>query len=235
MAEENAANDPLASVELLAGLAPAERIKLARECNFQNFSSGQTIVDKDDKDRDVLLIVKGRVEVTRFSISGKEISLEEIPEGKYFGEFSAIDGEPRSATVIAAANCTLAHVSPALFRRMMESHPGIAWEVLVQLTRIIRVSNERIMDLATLTSYQLVCSEILRLTEPDAATKGAWSIYPLPRQSDIARRIGTSRETVGRVIRDLIDGGVVSKKGRSVFIPNLEKLELMVQRLGPSV
>ncbi len=235
MAQSNLSKDRLGGIELLAGLTPEERAGLARECNFQNFSNGQTIVDKDDKDRDVLLIVKGRVEVTRFSISGKEISLEEIPEGKYFGEFSAIDGEPRSATVIAAANCTLAHVSPALFRRMMESHPGIAWEVLVQLTRIIRVSNERIMDLATLTSYQLVCSEILRLTEPDAATKGAWSIYPLPRQSDIARRIGTSRETVGRVIRDLIDGGVVSKKGRSVFIPNLEKLELMVQRLGPSV
>ncbi len=234
MAEPFGAEDRLAGVELFTELTPEERIALARECNFQKFSTGQTIVDKDDIKRDVLLIIKGKVEVTRFSISGKEIALDEIPQGKYFGEFSAIDGEPRSASVIATADCTLAHVSPTLFRRIMDEHPGIAWKVLIQLTHVIRVSNERIMDLATLTSYQLVCSEILRLAEPDAATAGAWSIYPLPKQSDIARRIGTSRETVGRVLRDLIDGGVISKKGRSVFIPDRGKLELMVQRLGTS-
>lgn len=234
MAEPFGVEDRLAGVELFSELTPDERIALARQCNFQQFSSGQTIVDKDDTERDVLLIVKGKVDVTRFSISGKEIAFDEIPQGKYFGEFSAIDGEPRSASVIATADCTLAHVSPARFRRIMEEHPGIAWKVLVQLTHVIRVSNERIMDLAILTSYQLVCSEILRLAEPDAATEGAWSIYPLPRQGDIAKRIGTSRETVGRVLRDLIDGGVISKKGRSVFIPDREKLELMVQRLGPS-
>lgn len=234
MAEPFRAEDRLAGVELFAELTPEERAALARQCTFQQFSSGQTIVDKDDAERDVLLIIKGKVEVTRFSVSGKEIALDEIPQGKYFGEFSAIDGEPRSASVIAAADCTLAHVSPALFRRMMEEHPGIAWKVLVQLTHVIRVSNERIMDLAVLTSHQLVCSEILRLAKPDAATEGAWSIYPLPRQSDIARRTGTSRETVGRVLRDLIDGGVVSKKGRSVFIPDRAKLELIVQRMSPS-
>lgn len=226
--------DPLRSVALLHGLDVEERLAIAKRCTFQEYAKGQMIVDKDDTDRDVLMIVRGKVLVTRFSISGKEIALDELAEGGYFGEFSAIDGEPRSASVIAAADCRLARISPAGFRRLLEDHPEIAWDVLNQLTQIVRISNERIMDLATLSSYQLVCAEILRMAAPDGAIKDAWSIYPLPKQADIARRIGTSRETVGRVIRDLVDGGVVTKKGRSIFIPDRGKLELMTQRMGTS-
>jgi len=69
------------------------------------------------------------------------------------------------------------------------------------------------------------------MAKPDTAVASAWSIYPLPTQAKIASRVSVSRETVARVFKDLINGGVISKKGRSVFIPDRDKLELLIKRL----
>ena len=100
-----------------------------------------------------------------------------------------------------------------------------------RLAEVIRKSNERIMDFATLSAQQRVCTEILRMAEPDNAVPGAWSVYPLPTQSAIASRIDTSRETVARVVRDLIRGGVIHRKGRSLFIPDKRRLDVLTSRL----
>ncbi|MGB0671161.1 MAG: Crp/Fnr family transcriptional regulator [Rhodospirillales bacterium] len=223
--------DKLSSIVLLRDLSVQERIEVEKACAFRNFSAKQTVFDKDDRNRDVMFVVSGEINITSYSLTGKEISYDTIHGGDFFGELAAIDGEARSATAVALAKTELASLPPEKFKQLCERHPEIAWKVFSRLAAVIRNSNERIMDFATLSSQQRVTSELLRLAKPDAATQGAWSIYPLPTQSAIASRIGTSRETVARVIGDMIRAGMMVKKGRAVFIPDREKLETLVQRL----
>ena len=226
-----AANDPLAVIALLADVPVEERIQLGRECSFRTYAPHETVFDKDSTQCDVMFVVSGKVAVTSYSISGKEISFDEMSEGDFIGELSAIDEEPRSATVVAQKKSVLASLSAARFQTLLSSHTGVCQVLLNRFTHIIRRSNERIIDLATLNAQQRVCSEILKLSSPDAAVPGAWCVYPLPTQSTIASRIGTSRETVGRVMSDLMKGGLVSKKGRSLFIPDRSRLETLTARL----
>ncbi|MGB0681541.1 MAG: Crp/Fnr family transcriptional regulator [Magnetovibrionaceae bacterium] len=223
--------DRLAGVDLLRDLSPEERQDIEKAAVFRSFSAKQTVFDKDDSNRDVMFVLAGEVNITSYSITGKEISYDQISAGDFFGELAAIDGEPRSATVVTTQKTQIACLSPDLFRSLLEQHTQLGWKVFARLAGVIRNSNERIMDFATLSSQQRVTSELLRLAKPDAATPGAWSIYPLPTQSAIASRIGTSRETVARVIGDLIRGDLMVKKGRAVFIPDREKLETLVRRL----
>lgn len=231
MTTNSKANDPLGKIALLADVETAERIQLGRECGYRTYAPHETVFDKDSTNHDIMFVLKGRLTITSYSLSGKEISFDEVHDGDYFGELSAVDEEPRSATVVANAKSELASLSAERFRRLMDDYPAVGSSVMRHFARIIRESNERIIDLATLNAQQRVCSEILKLSEPDGAVPGAWCVYPLPTQSTIASRIGTSRETVGRVMSDLMNGALVVKKGRSLFIPDRKKLEILTERL----
>ncbi|MEO5338126.1 MAG: Crp/Fnr family transcriptional regulator [Magnetospirillum sp. WYHS-4] len=223
--------DALGRIALLAGMPAAERLALAKECRWQKFSKGQLIFDKDSDNRDIMFVVDGRVTVTGYSLAGKEISFAEIGPGDHFGEVAAIDGEARSAAVTAASDCELASLNPVSFQRLLESHPAIGAQIMRRLTAIIRRSTERLMDFTTLSAHQRVCSELMRMAKPSQAVAGAFDIYPIPTQATISSRIGTTRETVARILGELIRGGIMVKKGRSVTIPDMSKLELLAQRL----
>lgn len=232
MTADTYSDDPLAGIHLLEDLSPEVRKEIAKTCTWLQFRARETVFDKDSGNTDVMFVVKGRVSVTSYSLAGKEVSFDEVQEGDHFGELSAIDQEPRSATIVTLAPSKLAALSAEKFDTLIASHPSVGRHVLKRFTRIIRKSNERIIDFATLSAQQRVCSEILRMAEPDQGTPGAWSVYPLPTQTVLASRIGTTRETVGRIISDLIRGGLLIKKGRSVFIPDREKMETVIERIG---
>ena len=90
----------LDNITLFQGLDPAARRALADRCRWQHYAVGQQIVGQLDTSHDVFCIVKGRVRATSYSLAGKEVSYRDIGAGELVGEFSAIDGEPRSATVV---------------------------------------------------------------------------------------------------------------------------------------
>ena len=56
----------------------------------------------------MFFIIQGTVRVVNYSLSGREITLDDLPEGYYFGELAALDGAPRSASVMALSDCLVA-------------------------------------------------------------------------------------------------------------------------------
>jgi CRP-like cAMP-binding protein len=150
-----------------------------------------------------------------------------------FGELSAIDGKPRSASVVALRRTLVAALSPEVFKKTMREYPEFAVAVIERLAAIIRASNERIMDLSTLGAYTRVYAEILRLARAVAADEAESAVIePLPVHSDLAARCGTTRETVARAISDLIKKGVAEKQGNGLKIVDLWALKDIVEGGG---
>ncbi len=218
-------------IELFTSLSPEELRDLEKRCSWRRYDGGELILDRDSGSRDVYFVVDGRVQVANYSLSGREIALATIRAGGYFGELAAIDHLPRSATVTAAGKCLLAVMSPTVFSELLQDHPGIALQVLQRLAKIIRVCDERIMDLSTLRAVQRVYVELLRLAKPDAAVSSLWSVYPMPTQADIAGRASTTRETVARVLGDLTSGGLIQRKGKTLYINDRDRLAELSERL----
>ena len=230
---EAAPADRLAAITALASLTPAERARIDQICVWKRHKAGEQIVDRNSHSRDVFFVVEGRVEVVNYSISGREVAYATVGAGGLFGELSAIDGEPRSANVVAAEPCLLAVLAPQQFQDMLRSHPDLAMDILRRLARVVRTCDERIMDLATLGAVQRVHLELLRLCQPDPATGNLWVVYPMPRQHEIARRAATTRETVARVLGQLQSGGLIRRKERSLYINDKAALERLAERLDP--
>lgn len=222
----------LGQVPLLKGLPPAELRKLAESCRFETYHKGAVVFTPESASRDAYLVLKGSLRIVNVSLSGREIAYATAGPGEILGEISAIDGESRSATVAALEPSLLAAVTPEAFNDLLARHPPLALALLKKLAHIVRSSNERIMDLATLSAYQRVYSEVLKLVKPDPVRPNSWLVYPLPTQAQIASLASTTRETVARVLSQLTHARLCERKGRTLYVRDLEKLKALTERLG---
>lgn len=223
----------LATIALLQGLTPGELEELARAARFQHFEADAVVLNRQSDCRGVYLVLEGAVDVVNFSAQGREIAYARLKAGDFFGELSAIDSEPRSANVVAQCPCRIAVVPRESFHDLLRRRPDVAFRVLQKMARIIRTADERIMDLATLGAHSRVCVELLRLAKPDPVGSQGYLIYPLPTQAEIAALASTTRETVARVIGQLLEANLVRKVNKTIYIDDKIKLSAVAQRLDP--
>lgn len=221
----------LAAMALFEGLKEADIRRIAELCRFEEAQRGAVILTPGSTSSEIYLVLKGRVRIVNFSLSGREVAYATASPGEFFGELSAIDGEPRSATVAALERCELAALPSEALLDIMMRHPMIAVRISRKLARIVRVSDERIMDLATLSAYQRVYGELLKLVKADPVRPNSWLIYPLPTQASIAALASTTRETVARVVGQLVHSGLAERKGRTLYVRDIAKLRELGERL----
>lgn len=222
----------LDNIELLADLSPESRAALATKCVWRVFQNGEQILERSTTSRDVFFVAEGSVNIVNFGVTGREVAYATVEMGHYFGELSAIDGRPRSANVIARSKCLVGALSPDHFKDLLMTNPDIMMSVMQRLARIVRINDDRILDLSTLGAVQRVCQELLRMAEPDPVTPDSWIIYPMPTQSVIASRVSTTRETVARVLGQLAQEAMVLKKGKSLYLKDRTAIEDYINTLA---
>ncbi len=224
----------LDKIELLGSLSEAERQSIARRCAWRRYNGGEQILDRDSASRDVLFITEGEVRVVNYSASGRETAFAKVPAGGHIGEMAAIDGMTRSASVVAVSACTIAVFPGEQFVELIEGHAAVAFRLLRHLTGIIRTTNERIAELSTVGAVQRVYRELLRLCAADPSGEGA-IVSPLPTQQDLASKVGATRETVARALGQLMNTGVVERRGRTLFIRDTDMLSFLASPDGDNV
>ncbi len=215
----------LAGIKLFEPLDEAERERLESRCTWRRYSSGETVLERGSKSREVLFIVAGSVNILNISLTGREVAYAHLDAGDCFGELAAIDGDPRSATVVAAESTLVGVLPSARFIELLRGHAEVTFTLLQRLTGMVRMGDVRIMELSTLAANQRVYAELLRMARPDAAVPSLWVIHPLPPLREIASRISTTRETVARALSQLYPTGLVRRKGKSLYIPDRDKFE----------
>jgi CRP-like cAMP-binding protein len=217
-------------IPVVASLPDEVRREIEKRCVWKEYRTDEQIIDRESENRDVFFVVGGAVRIVNYSYSGREVSYDDIRAGGMFGELSAIDGRPRSASVVALRRTLVGALAPETFKRVLREHPEFASAVIERLTAIIRASNDRIMDLSTLGAYTRVYAEVLRLARATADEDAeSATIDPLPVHSDLAARCGTTRETVARAISELIKKRVAEKVGSGVKIADLFALKDIVE------
>lgn len=226
----NAQITDLSKILLLSDLTDDGRAALEKRCRWRQYDPHELIIDRQSTSQDVYFIAGGKVRIVNYSISGREVAFDDIGVGAHFGELAAIDGEPRSANVVALENTSVAIMSPAVFREMLIEYPQVALSIMVRMASIIRTSTERIMDLSTLGANNRVYAELLRLAKSEARDDNTAIIKPIPIHGDIASRVSTTRETVARVLSSLSRNKLVRRENGTLIIMDLEHLGDMVEK-----
>ncbi len=221
----------LASIELLKGVSPDAFKRIEQRCLWKYHAKGAIVLNQDDDSHEVLFVRCGRVRVVQFTSTGREIGFAEITSGGHVGEMAAIDGGPRSASVIAVTDTVTASLPAQDFIQLLRDTPSLALNLLKAMARAIRGTNVRVHDLRSLTAAGRIVHELLRLAGRGRTTGnlGRIKLQPAPTQSEIAASAGTTRETVARTLGELERRKLVARGSRSLELINIEGLEDFIE------
>jgi CRP/FNR family cyclic AMP-dependent transcriptional regulator len=175
----------------------------------------RTIVFQEGDPGDQLyVVVEGRVKVFLADADGREIVLDMLGPGQYFGEM-ALDGQPRSASVMTVEPSKLASVTREAFRNVLATNPDASIELVVTVIRRARNLTRVAGNLALLDVY----GRIARLLLDEAQDRdGQRVVTQRLSHREIAARVGASREMVSRVFADLRDGGFIAESEAGIVI-----------------
>ena len=211
---------------------PRETLALVlTKCSKKRFAKEAQIVKHMEEDNNLYFIEDGIVGVSQFSASGKEVGYIELTDGENFGELSAIDGKPRSASVIALTDCTLTVMPFPVFKTLIESNSVASIALMQQLTQMVRRLCDRIYEFSTLSVCNRIHAELLRLARESACKGGTARIITPPTHAQLASRLSCNREAVSRELSHLERLGVMQKVARSWVITDYNALKIMVDEV----
>ena len=223
----------LANIDLFRELLPAALADVERRVRVRTFKPGQTVVSYQDDSHDVFFIASGRLKVTLFSESGREVEFRELHSGQSFGELSAIDGQPRSANVIAQTDATVGNMTAPEFLTILRQHPEVALAALRKLTMLVRLLSERVQEQTEKVEVR-ICHELLRMSRAAPPGGNVARLQPAPKQADIANRVNTHREAVSRLLTKLKAAGIVQRGRGELVVRNVQALETYARHLHGS-
>jgi CRP-like cAMP-binding protein len=217
----------LATIKLLEGLPDADLAALSKRCRWRDYSENEQVLAHLDAGTDILFLTKGRLRVSLYSASGKEVSFEDLRPGHHFGEMAAIDRKGRSASVFALEPSTVGFLSADEFMELMKLHFVVAQRVMASLCRLVRRLDERVFEFSTLTVSNRIHAELLRLAG-SGKKDGTARVAPPPRHAEIASRVSTHREAVTREMNVLARAGIIRQEREALYILDLPRLTSMV-------
>ena len=214
----------LQSVPIFSDLSSSDLNKIAERMVLRAFTKGQMILLEDDLGQTFFVIAGGSVKITRLSDDGREVILAMLGESDFFGEMSLLDGAGRSANVVALEASEVLTLARNDFLEILQEYPKISISLLEELTQRIRKSDQQIESLSLSDVEQRIGITLIRLAEELGTIKhGTVKINDLPYQQDIANMAGTSRETVSRTFKLLVEKGLVTREGRKLTIYNFNQ------------
>lgn len=209
-------------------LSPSDIEMVATACQWHRYEAGNEIVRYHDHTNSAFFIIQGEIRVMYHGLSGQEVILCDLPTGEMFGELTAIDGYPRSATVIARTSVLLASMPALDFQNLVYSNRQIAEIILKRLTGQVRRLTERVYDYSTLAVRNRIQAELLRLARNHMISANAAVISPAPNQTEIANLVSTHREAVSRELNHLVKNNLIMRQGHDLHILDIVKLQEMV-------
>ena len=214
----------LQSVSIFWDLNENDLGHIADKMVAKHFENGNYIFLEDSEGEQCFFVLKGSVKVTRLSKDGREVILAMLNEGDFFGEMSLLDGESRSANVIALEKTKVLTLDRNDFIAVVNDYPQIAVQLLKELARRLRKSDRQIASLSLSDAEKRIALCIIRFADEQGVIQnGKVSIPKTPIQQDIANMAGTSRETVSRALGLLEKEDLIERNGRELIILDYKK------------
>lgn len=222
----------LRHIPLFAHLRDADLECIQGFARERSYPKNNVIVFEEDPGDSLYVVLTGQVKVVLIGEDGREVILSTPSNGDFFGEMSLIDDEPRSAHVIAMEDSLLLVLRREDFHQCLAAMPGIAIGLLRAMCKRLRQADDKIGGLVLLDVPGRVARLLL---EMDDENDGVHIIKRITHHH-IAQMIGSSRETVSRTMRSLVDKDLIDVTRSKITLQNRELLETAAGRdtMGPA-
>jgi CRP/FNR family transcriptional regulator, cyclic AMP receptor protein len=209
----------LSKVEMFSELDADELTRVAALAQVRSAAKDTVVFNAGDEADAVFVVASGKVKVVTTSSDGKEFILTVLGAGQVFGEMALIESAPRSASVITLTAVEMVMIKREEFQHLLNTAPSISRKLLIILSRRLRRANSKMESLAYMDVAGRLARYLLDLARDHGQRMGrGWIVVRRPTHSDIAHSIGTSRETVSRLINEFEEGFGLVNKGKFTYI-----------------
>ena len=213
-------------VVLFERLQEPELTGLSQQLTRRTFRRGTMIFHKDQAGDALYIVESGRVRIFRTSESGKELEVSEAGPGEVFGELALLDGSPRSASVEAVEDTVTHTLNRDEFLRYLATAPQLAVAVILLLSKRLRAITEYAESLAFLDLEARLARDLLQLGERHGVVADGVEIdLAHLNQTELANRIGATRERVNRALAAFRSQRLIKLRGKKIVLIDLERLK----------
>ena len=218
---------PLVTSKLTPKTAPlrTETLNLfLKYCKRKKFPKKGIVFRQSDPANSLYYILEGSVAVTSTDEEGRELILAYLHKGEFIGEIGLfISDTERSAMVRARSESELAeisyeHLDKLVQNELRDQHAEILNVVGYQLSERLLKTSKRISLLTSMDVAGRIARTLLDLCqEPHAMTHPEGTQIHISRQ-EIGRIVSCSRETVGRVLKQMTEDSMIEVKGMDIVV-----------------
>ena len=102
-----------------------ELVAVIHGLNLITFEPGDIILTEGDPGDSMYMLTAGTVKAVKRNAAGRQVAVNELSEGAFFGEISILTGQPRSATVVATSHCELLELDRPTLDSIVTTHPNV--------------------------------------------------------------------------------------------------------------
>jgi CRP-like cAMP-binding protein len=209
----------LRTVPIFSELDDVAIVSLARLAQRRRCAKDSPVFFENEQGDFFFMILEGRIKVTILGDDGREVILSMLGSGDFFGEMALLDNEPRSATAIAVEESELLSLHRTDFQAVISDNREIMAALIRILSARLRRANHQISTLALLDVYGRVARVLIDMArEEGRRLRDGRIAFRRATHQEIANRIGTTRETVTRMLKDLERQGHVRVEGREMLV-----------------
>lgn len=198
------------------GLKPALAEEIRRAATVRSFACGDPVFGPSRQPENVWLLQNGLVRIHRLAADGREVTIALAQAGDLFGEVPVIGDLPRVSFAQAVRRSTCWRIPREAFLRVVRSNPEAGFAISKNIAGKMARIESRLADLAFCGVESRVARTLLHLAEDFGRPAGDWVELDLPlNQSELAKLVGASRQSVSESLRDLsMRGCVARERGR---------------------
>jgi CRP-like cAMP-binding protein len=229
--DDNFAVDALARCPLFEHASRNILESLASRLRRRRFRRGEVIFHQGDPGDSLLIVASGSVKILLPSAEGDEAIIATLRPGDFFGELALLDDAPRSATATALDQSDTLVLPRQVFAELLDTIPGLRDALLAGLAHELRrltghVEELHFLDLAGRLAMRL--SRLARESSPDA--HGEIRLDWPYTQSDLAAMIGGTRQSVNRLLSELVEDDLIRIEHDALVIADLDELARRAER-----
>ena len=179
-------------------------------------------------------MVSGAVKIVLPSSEGDEAIIASLQPGDFFGELALLDGAPHSATataVTAVEAVETLSLARAPFHQLLDEDRGLRVALLSGLAAELRRLTQHVEELHFLDLAGRLVMRLVRLArDRDAMAEGEVRLDWPFTQSDLAAMIGGTRQSVNKLLSQLVDDGLLVIEHETLVIKDLHALAERAER-----
>jgi CRP/FNR family transcriptional regulator, cyclic AMP receptor protein len=218
--------DHMFESEILDGLSERVLADLGGRFGASRFGKGELIYSPFDRADAMYVVQTGRVRLYRSAHDGRQLTLAMLDEGEVFGRVSP-EGEALHDAYAEAMTDAVVRVLPtADLERATAEHPQMALNLLRSLSERLRSTEDQLENLAFRGVPARLAAQLLQLMDRyGRVTHTGIRIDERFTHVQLAEMIGTSRETLTKVMNELREGGLIDVRDRLVWVLDPDGLE----------